>query len=298
MSYLPRLFLVLGILDFLTLSCTYADELALWSKVATPVAAPATGKAQSIGAYSGGCVVGALPLPADGAGYRVMRLSSRRFYGHPVLIRFIQALGERVAAEELGVLLIGDLGQPRGGPIPLGHRSHQNGLDVDIWFHLLFDTQHKRLSSAEREHLHAVSMLTLDHQSLDPQSWSSSHVALLRSVAGFAEVERIFIHPLIKRALCRQGEHRGWLRKVRPWWGHDEHFHVRLRCPEEDALCIPQEPLPAGDGCDATLEWWFSEEAKTPQQYLPPPPPILPEACRNVLHGLREPHIPQPLPPN
>jgi penicillin-insensitive murein DD-endopeptidase len=282
MSELPRLFLVLGVLNFLN-AC--ATEPTSWSEVATP----APGQAQSIGAYSGGCIVGAVPLPANGMGYRVMHLSSGRFYGHPTLIRFIQALGERVAAEGLGMLLIGDLGQSRGGPIPSGHRSHQNGLDADIGFQRPSDIQDRHLHAAEREHLRPVSMLTLDRQSLDPHHWSSLPVALLNIMAGFEEVERIFVNPLIKRELCRQVGHKGWLRKLRPWWGHDAHFHVRLRCPEGETLCLPQAPLPAGDGCDATLEWWFSEEAKTPAQHLPPALPVLPAACRNVLHSLREP---------
>ncbi|MFO1072825.1 MAG: penicillin-insensitive murein endopeptidase [Geminicoccaceae bacterium] len=41
------------------------------------------------------------------------------------------------------------------------------------------------------------------------------------------EVERIFVHPGIKQALCAQagGDH-AWLAKVRPRYGHDAHFHA------------------------------------------------------------------------
>jgi penicillin-insensitive murein endopeptidase len=70
--------------------------------------------------------------------------------------------------------------------------------------------------------------------------------------------------------------------KIRPWWGHNYHFHVRLSCPSGDPECRGQAPPPAGDGCGRELDWWFTEEALHP----PPSPPAkplrladLPRAC-------------------
>ena len=36
----------------------------------------------------------------------------------------------------------------------------------------------------------------------------------------------------------------------------------RLKCPLNNPDCRGQEAIPDGDGCDATLAWWFSEEAR------------------------------------
>jgi penicillin-insensitive murein DD-endopeptidase len=210
-----------------------------------------------------------------------MRPQRRRFFGHPLLVRYLQELGAAADQKGLGVLLIGDLGQPRGGPMPFGHRSHQSGLDADIWFWLPGDGM--VLSVAERESIGAPSMLTADGRALDGQQWLPRQADVLRLAVGFDVVARIFVNPVIKKALCEQFPAVSWLQKLRPWWGHDDHFHVRLRCPVGQTACQDQDPLPAGDGCGAELAWWFSEEARTP------PPPIdrakvpLPAACEAVL---------------
>jgi penicillin-insensitive murein endopeptidase len=107
-------------------------------------------------------------------------------------------------------------------------------------------------------------------------------------------VDRVFVNAAIKAELCRNpppGD-RGWLRRIRPWWGHDSHFHVRLACPVGQSGCTPQAPLPPGEGCDESLAWWFSDEALNPPPPKTPPPPKrdltladLPAACARVLNG-------------
>src|SRR4051812_2998488 len=59
-----------------------------------------------------------------------------RHYGHPDLIGFVGDLGRAAAAARLGTVAVGDMAQPRGGPMSSGHVSHQGGLDVDVWFRL------------------------------------------------------------------------------------------------------------------------------------------------------------------
>ena len=246
---------------------------------------PAPGPPNAIGSYTAGCVQGAIPLPTEGRGYQVMRPQRRRFFGHPLLVRYLQELGAATQQKELGMLLIGDLGQPRGGPMPFGHRSHQSGLDVDIWFWLPDDGM--PLSVADRESVGAPSMLTAGGRALDVQHWSPRQAEALRLAVGFDMVARVFVNPLIKRAMCAQFRGASWLQKLRPWWGHDDHFHVRLRCPAGQTACQDQDPLPAGDGCGAELAWWFTEEARKP------PPPVdgtkvpLPAACETMLRQSR-----------
>jgi penicillin-insensitive murein endopeptidase len=210
-----------------------------------------------------------------------MRPSRRRFFGHPLLIQYLQDLGAAVARQRLGMLAIGDLGQPRGGPMPSGHRSHQNGLDADVWFWLPDDG--RRLTVAARETVEAPSMLANNGGGLDARQWSPRQAAVLRLAAGVDVVARIFVNPAIKKALCEQFPGASWLHKVRPWWGHDDHFHVRLRCPTGEWGCRDQDAPPAGDGCGVELAWWFSEEARKPR----PQPDVgtvpLPAACEAIL---------------
>jgi penicillin-insensitive murein endopeptidase len=254
----------------------------LFGAVQTPAVMPGP---TVIGSYAKGCLANAVALPADGPGWAAMRLSRNRDWGHPRLIDWITDFSR--TARQLGWpgLLIGDLGQARGGPMATGHASHQIGLDVDIW---LTPRPNHTPTAEESEQMSAVSMLRPGTRELDKARFDRRRVALLEAAATSPEVERIFVHPAIKQALCQTaGGDRAWLRKLRPWWGHDDHFHVRLACPPGEALCKSQEPPPAGEGCGADLAWWFTEEPWKPQG--PPPKPLtladLPAECAAVLNS-------------
>jgi penicillin-insensitive murein endopeptidase len=122
--------------------------------------------------------------------------------------------------------------------------------------------------------------------------FTPGHASLIRAAAEHPDVARIFVNAAIKDHLCRTApeDDRAWLRVVRPWWGHDAHFHVRLSCPPDSPGCVDQDPPPPGDGCDASLAWWFSDEALNPPKPATrpkPKPPLtladLPPACADVL---------------
>lgn len=265
--------------------CTAQPATIAWSRVTQPTK---TGDvARSIGTYTAGCLRGAVSLPENGTGYQLMRLSRNRVYGHPDLINFIKHIGQAAALQQWGVLLIGDLGQPRGGPTLTGHRSHQTGLDVDIWYLLSDVAAMRSLRFDERETWSAPSVLFHKSDQINPAQWSIAHGQLLEAAARSPEVERIFVHPGVKRQLCTRKTAHDWLNKIRPWWGHDDHFHVRLKCPLNNPDCRGQEAIPDGDGCDATLAWWFSEEARQKlaeiRKQPPAPPPLLPPLCDAVL---------------
>ena len=251
------------------------------------VRTPASGAPAVHGTTSLGCLGGAVALAPEGPGWQVLRPARSRNWGHPALLEFVARLAG--VGQGLGwpAVLVGDMSQPRGGPMPSGHASHQTGIDVDIWFR----RPARRLSAAELADPRAESMVAGDRISVT-RAFTADHAALLGAAARDAAVDRIFVNAAIKAALCRSvpAAERGWLRKLRPWWGHDSHFHVRLTCPEGQTGCVAQAPIPEGDGCDASLDWWFSDEALNPVPPATPPapkPPVmladLPAACAGVL---------------
>ncbi len=246
---------------------------------------PAALPPQAIGGYAGGCLAGGTALPVDGPAWQAMRLSRNRNWGHPVLVRWLEAFAPKAAqASGWPGLLVGDLAQPRGGPMLTGHASHQIGLDADIW---LTPMPNRRLSRQEREEMSAVNMVRPDRLDIDPNVWTPAHTAVIRAAAREPEVARIFVNAAIKKALCREaGRDRAWLSKVRPMFGHDFHFHVRLSCPAGEAACREQDPVPAGDGCGPELDAWFTQEMRFPKPGKPRPPLVmaqLPPQCARVL---------------
>jgi len=249
---------------------------------------PAAGAAQAIGGTSNGCLQGAETLPVSGPGYEVARVGRHRRYGHPALIAFIQHLAAAARRTKLGLVIVGDLSQPRGGPTPSGHRSHQSGLDADIAYAAPAGVRAGHLSLRAREHVKAVPVVDLPTQTLTA-AWTPSIAAVLALAAADPAVDRIFVNPVIKKALCEDATtaHAPWQARLRPWWGHHDHFHVRLGCPADSPLCVPQDP-PPDDGCGAALVWWFSPaasaaQAKKKEAEAESPEPLLPPACADVL---------------
>ena len=59
-----------------------------------------------------------------------------------------------------------------------------------------------------------------------------------------------------------------WLRKIRPWWDHTDHLHVRLNCPKGAPGCVDQDPLPPGDGCKEAI-WWVTEALRAARPQRP-----------------------------
>jgi penicillin-insensitive murein endopeptidase len=247
---------------------------------------PSAGPPRSIGSYAKGCIAGAVALPQEGATWQVMRPARNRFWGHPVLIAVIERIAAQLPAGWPG-LLVGDVGQPRGGPMVTGHASHQIGLDADIWLTPMPD---QRLTPVERDNLPAKSIVAADGNDVDPAVWGPQYRQLIEIVARTPELARMFVNPAIKRALCSEAANspaaeRAWLAKVRPWWGHDDHFHIRLNCPPGQDLCEAQEPVPPGDGCGKELDYLFTPEGRHPKPGPPGKPLLLsqlPPECTAV----------------
>lgn len=248
---------------------------------------PTDGAAHAIGFYTKGCLAGGKALPKDGPAWQAMRPSRNRNWGHPKLVALVERLAKEAQSKDgWPGLLVGDMAQPRGGPMLTGHASHQLGLDADIWLTPMPD---RTLTREEREQMSAMSMV-LDRTKIDPKVWTESHARLLKRAALYPEVERIFVHPPIKKALCDWAkDDRSWLGKIRPWYGHTYHFHIRISCPKGDN-CRSQPKPSSDDGCGAELAYWFSDKPYAKRKK--PPTKIrevmlrdLPAACRAVAGG-------------
>lgn len=249
---------------------------------------------RAIGFYSRGCLAGAQPLPIDGPTWQAMRLSRNRNWGHPELIALVERLANDAKTHDgWPGLLVGDISQPRGGPMLTGHASHQVGLDADIW---LTPMPNRRLTEKEREEIAATSMLGPDGVLVDPAKFTAAHARLIRRAATYPEVERIFVHPGIKKALCQDPtSDKAALTKIRPMWGHHYHMHIRIACPRGTEGCAAQAPVPPDDGCGKDVDNWIAllrRPSKPVDPTAKPPPPKpqltleqLPAECRIVLEA-------------
>jgi penicillin-insensitive murein endopeptidase len=260
--------------------------------------APAPLATRAIGSYAKGCLAGGVALPINGPDWQVMRLSRNRNWGTPQLLDYLERLASDARAfDGWPGILIGDMSQPRGGPMVNGHTSHQVGLDADIWLTPMPD---RILTPQEREEMTAVSMLK-DPFSVDPAIFTTMQMKLIKRAASYPQVARIFVHPAIKKALCEHakelGQDTAWLGKVRPWWNHHYHFHVRLKCPAGWDSCENQKDVSGDDGCGQELANWYNmlKKAAIAAAEAPPPsgkpwtgkPPLtmaqLPKECGAVL---------------
>ena len=284
--------MVQTLIKTLLVSCLLAAPAAAQPLAKELFGAKSTGSNQRAaphGGYAKGCLAGGVRLAETGPTWQAMRLSRNRNWGHPEAIAFVKRLSG-VAAKQRGWngLYIGDISQPRGGPMLTGHRSHQIGLDIDIWMR---PATRLNLTRAERENISSISMRRAKGAFVN-QNWTRAHHEILKAAAKDKAVARIFVFPGAKVQMCKDEKgNKAWLRKIRPWWGHHYHFHVRLNCPKGAAGCVDQAPPPPGNGCADAQEWV--------NNILNPPPPDpnpkpakprreyvmadLPKQCSNVL---------------
>ncbi len=230
--------------------------------------------AAALGTYAKGCLAGGEHLAETGPTWQAMRLSRNRNWGHPATIDFIKKYSRKVAKQPgWKGLYIGDISQPRGGPMTSSHQSHQLGLDIDIW---MMPPKSLKLTRGDRENLSSVSVRSGDQRAVS-KHWTKTHMEVIKLAAKDPAVDRIFITAPAKVWMCENARgNTKWLQKVRPLWGHHFHFHVRLKCPAGSAGCTPQTPGVAdlskgGNGCDSTLKWWVTDALK-------PAPPADPNA--------------------
>src|SRR5258705_13566060 len=138
---------------------------------------PAAMPTRVVGFYAKGCIAGAEALPIDGEPWEVMRLSRNRNWAHPKMGALLERLAAK-AHKDAGWpgILVGDMSQPRGGPMFTGHASHQVGLDADI---LLTPMPNRLLSRDERQGLSAGIMVRSDRLDIDPHVWTPNRLTVV-----------------------------------------------------------------------------------------------------------------------
>lgn len=151
-------------------------------------------------------------------------------FGTQATVDSVQALAERYWEQSSGHrLLIGDLSRPGGGPL-VGHRSHQQGRDVDIGIPVRFGERRDRFVVATPDNL--------DHE----RSWAVVKLLLEDPNLAFIFVDSVIQKELYDYAL-KKGEDPALLREVfqhprqasdrygviRHFRGHADHFHIRFR---------------------------------------------------------------------
>lgn len=229
-----------------------SPEFAKWASHKTPT----SGESQIFGTYQAGCIAGAQALSFDGTGYFVVHKSHARYYGHPTMIAYLSDLGKKMDRNLYPKIAIEDISYPRGGPFLTGHSSHQVGLDVDISL-----VGAKSIPSMAESENWASPSFVHDRKILLP-TWGKEQTQLVELAASAPEVNRIFVAPAIKKYFCENKANAPWLYKLRSWWGHDDHIHVRLNCPATSPDCKSQAPLDTlKNSCGAELDWWYSAEA-------------------------------------
>ena len=210
-------------------------------------------RAEVFGSYARGCLAGGQELAENGPTWQAMRLSRNRNWGHPEMIDMVTKLSQ-FAAQQPGWngLYIGDISQPRGGPMLTGHASHQVGLDADIW---MLPPTSLSLTRKQRENISSISTRRAKGAYVN-SSWTRSHHNIVKAAAKDPRTTRILIFPGAKVQMCNDEKgDRSYLRKIRPWYGHHYHFHVRIGCPSGDNSCRNQNPPPPGDGCAEARKW-------------------------------------------
>lgn len=179
-----------------------------------------------------------------------------RFYGTTELVQLLQRAADRVATRVPGARLsVGELSAENGGRID-GHRSHQNGRDVDIAFYMLdaADRPYAPYGFAAFDR-HGAGIAPNEALHFDDRR---NYELLARLVTDpDARVQYVFVANTLKARVLREATRRRASARVisrleavmlQPSHGHPHrnHFHVRIYCPPADRpRCEDREPFHA-----------------------------------------------------
>lgn len=244
-----------------------------------------------IGEYANGCIDGAVELK-PGKHYQLQEWGPKRHFGHPQLVDFVLSLVKNAKANHLPDLLIGDMSGPLGGAFAKSnHGSHQSGLDVDISFD--FASPKK----TQYELSHPKDIYLVDTANRPTSYFDKKRAKLIYLAASDPRVERIFVAPGIKKGLCNmylgKTDNPSWLAKVRPWFGHRGHMHVRLSCPKDSPMCVKQKEIGLSPdfGCGYEVDSWINPsivpKSDKPKETKVRPRKVIPKQCQTLFRSHR-----------
>lgn len=200
----------------------------------------------------------ATPLTLEGDGYRVLGPGMERYYGTYELVELIQQTGARFAerhgSNPQAYFLVGDLSKRRGGTIRdrsgrRVHSSHRNGLDVDI----NYVRKQCGTGSSDQDPKGPYGPLNNPNCRLHLRE----NMELLRDFVrggpgGSSLVSRIFVSDGFVHKACRAARERPRFRRryrrvmshMKAMPGHQAHFHLRLKCPDNSLRCYDANVKP------------------------------------------------------
>jgi penicillin-insensitive murein endopeptidase len=184
---------------------------------------------------------------------KVTDSSQNNVYAHPALVLMLERSAREVARLEKGsLMMVGDLSSRDGGPLP-GHVSHQSGRDADVGFYLK-DAQGRPVV---REHFtpfdpNGKSRWERGVYFDDYRNWVLLRAWVTDNRAGLVH---IFVSSGLRWRLIEYGKKDPrfapyvpeveLLLKQPPGTSvHDDHFHVRIACPDNlGELCHNESRL-------------------------------------------------------
>ena len=203
------------------------------------------------GFYTHGTLHSGSSIDANRSTIHVVHPELRTHFGTGLLISLIEHCADMMTKwyPEL-TIAIGDIALEHGGRI--GHKSHENGLDIDIPYigSNRFDTV-----------LLSNGRLKTDFDY--PKTWQFWRLLESQKIEvngrRVTVLNRIFVGPSLKRGFCSWAKANNILsqpadvdimRRLDPDRQHYNHFHVRLRCSPYYRDCQDQRDPPAnGTGC-------------------------------------------------
>jgi penicillin-insensitive murein endopeptidase len=210
----------------------------------------------SIGSPAFGVLTESEQLPERGVGFRRLRLGSRRYHGTPALVRTLTDAAARVWQEGEPPLLVGDMAAQGGGPLS-GHHSHRTGRDVDLLFYYTTPggvpveaPGFVRVGPDGLAEVEGGVFVRFD----TPRNWRLVRALLTSEVA---RPQWIFVVAHLEGLLLEYAFALGepttllWqaeniLHQPGDSSPHDDHFHLRIACSDEEVLA----------GCVTGSPWW------------------------------------------
>ncbi len=257
----------LGVVGLMTSSSAHGDEKVIERGPITAVTAPGAGSSRSVGWVYRGHLEDGEFLEASVNVHHVERFAEHgRFFGTSALVGLLERAATQVTELHGAARLnVGELSQEGGGDV-VGHRSHENGRDVDVGFYLLDDDG----NSVEPERFVRIGgsgrggdgeqRVTFD----TARNWAFIEALVTDETS---PVQMIFVSRSIRRRLVRWARAEGVAPEIveRAEWTlippegvarHDDHFHVRIYCePGEHEACHDRGPY-----------WQWIPESHVPQE--------------------------------